>query len=54
MWCDAIGHDWKDCGDFAEAIRANVVYLWNGRVHARETRRALELNIERGGNESRR
>ena len=35
--------------DFAEALRANVVYLWNRRVHASEIRRALELNIERGG-----
>ena len=25
------------------------MYLWNGRVHASETRRALDLNIGRGG-----
>ena len=49
MWCDAVGHAQKDCGDFTEAIRANVVYLWNGRVHASETRRALDLNVQRGG-----
>ena len=49
MWCDTIGHTRKDCGDFAKAIRANVVYLWNGWVHASETRRALELNAGRGG-----
>ena len=48
LWCDAVGHARKDCGDFTEALRANVVYLWNGRVHASETRRALELNIGRG------
>ena len=35
--------------DLVEAIKANVVYLWNGRVHTNETRRALELNIGRGG-----
>ena len=45
MWCDAIGHIRKDCGDFAEALRSNVVYLWEGRVHASETRRALDLNV---------
>ena len=39
MWCDAVGHARKDYGDFAKAIRANVVYLWNGRVHASKTRR---------------
>ena len=49
LWCDVVGHARKDCGDFAEAIRSNVVYLWNGRVHASETRRALELNAGRGG-----
>ena len=35
--------------DFAEALKGNVVYLWNGWVHASETRRAVELNIECGG-----
>ena len=49
LWCDAVGHARKDCRDFAEAIRANVVYLWNGWVHVTETRRALELNVGRGG-----
>ena len=49
LWCDAVGHARKDCVDFMEAIRANIVYLWNGRVHTSETRRALELNIGRGG-----
>ena len=39
----------KDCVDLAEALRANVVYLCNGRVHASETRRTLELNVRHGG-----
>ena len=25
LWCDAVGHAQKDYGDFAEAMRANVV-----------------------------
>ena len=49
MWCDTVGHIRKDCMDLVEAIKANVVYLWNGRVHTNETRRALELNTGRGG-----
>ena len=49
LWCDTVDHIRNDCGDFAEALRANVVYLCNGQVHASETRRALELNIGRGG-----
>ena len=49
LWCDVVGHARKDCGDFAEAIRSNVVYLWNGRAYESETRRALELNVDRGG-----
>ena len=31
-----------------DALRTNVVYLWNGRVHASETRKALELNTGHG------
>ena len=30
-------------------LRDNVVYLWNGRVHASDMRRPLEVNIRRGG-----
>ena len=35
-----------DIGDFAEAWRSNVVYLWEGQVHASDTRRALNRNNE--------
>jgi hypothetical protein len=49
LWCDVVGHARKDCKDFAEAIRANVVYLNSGRVHDNKTRRMLELNVGRGG-----
>ena len=44
MWCDEVGHIRKDCGDFAEALRIRVVYLWEGQVHASDTRRALNCN----------
>ena len=27
LWCDTVGHARRDCRDFAEAIRSNVVYL---------------------------
>jgi hypothetical protein len=47
-WCDAVGHARRDCRDFAEAIRANVVYLSDGRVYDCGTRRMLELNVGRG------
>jgi hypothetical protein len=49
LWCDAVGHARKDCRDFAEEIRANVVYLSNDRVHDFETRRMLDVNVGRGG-----
>ena len=49
MWCDEVGHIRKDCGDFAEALRNRVVYLWEGRVYASDTRRALNHNDGRGG-----
>ena len=41
MWCDVIGHIRKDSVDFAEALMANIVYLWNEWVQASETRRDL-------------
>ena len=49
IWCDAVEHNWRDCADFAEAIRGNVVYLWNGRVHASDTQRPAETNFGHGG-----
>jgi hypothetical protein len=49
LWCDAVSHAQRDYRDFAEAIRANVVYLSDGRVFDCETRRMLELNVGRGG-----
>ena len=49
MWCDAVGHGRRDCVEFAEALRGNVVYLWNRWVHAGDTRRVVETNFGRGG-----
>ena len=37
IWCDIVGHVRRECTDFADALRSNVMYLWNGRVHARHT-----------------
>ena len=48
IWCDVIDHVRKDGADFAEVLRSNMVYLWNGRVHACDTRRPLEVNTGRG------
>ena len=49
MWCDVVGHVQKECADFAKALRSNMVYLWNGRVHASESRKTLELNTGHHG-----
>ena len=49
IWCDAFGHARRECKDFGEALRSNVVYLLNGRVHASDTRRSLDTNFGRGG-----
>ena len=49
MWCDAIGHTRRDCVDFTEALRSNVVYLRNGQVHESETQEALRWNTGWGG-----
>ena len=39
----------RTAADFVEALRSRVVYLWEGRVHASDTRRALNRNDGRGG-----
>ena len=49
VWCDATGHARRECADFGEALRSNVVYLSNGRVHASDTRTLLDMNFGRGG-----
>ena len=49
MWCNVVGNNRRDCVEFVEALRRNVVYLWNGRVHASDTRRAVDTNFGRGG-----
>ena len=30
MWCDSVDHIRRDCVDFVEALKNNVVYIWNG------------------------
>ena len=49
LWCDVVGHAQRDYADFGEALANDVVYLWNGQVHASGTRRMLELNTRQGG-----
>ena len=49
MWCDNPDHLRRECGDFQEALRRNIVYLWNNKVYSTETRRPLGLNQGRGG-----
>ena len=48
LWCDVVGHARRDYVDFSEALRNDVVYLWNGRVDVSDTRRMLEVNTGRG------
>ena len=49
LWCDVVGHAQRDYADFGEALRNDMVYLWNWRVHMRDTRRMLDVNTRRGG-----
>ena len=48
MWWDSVDHIQKDCVDFTKALWDNVVYLFNGRVHASKTGRALAMNTVQG------
>ena len=44
-----VSHIQTECADFTKALKKNIVYLWNGRLHACVTRRPLEVNIGWGG-----
>ena len=44
-----VGHVRRECVDFVEALGNNILCLWDGRVHACETWKPLELNIGWGG-----
>ena len=49
MWCDNPNHLRRECEDFQEALRRNIVYFVGNRVQSTKIKRSLELNQGRGG-----
>ncbi|MCO5577359.1 hypothetical protein L7F22_031188 [Adiantum nelumboides] len=49
MWCDSKEHERRDCDDFKEAYRKNVVFWKDNKIHLKATGEPLRLNSGRGG-----
>lgn len=49
MWCDSFEHPRRDCTHFTEALRNNIAFFKEGRIHSRETGLPLETNFGKGG-----
>jgi hypothetical protein len=37
MWCDSVDHPCRKCQGFFEALRNNIVFFKEGRIHLKET-----------------
>ena len=48
VWCNNFDHSRRECTDFQDVIRKNVVYLDNNMIHLGETRKPLSVKFERG------
>ncbi|MCO5547339.1 hypothetical protein L7F22_000788 [Adiantum nelumboides] len=49
MWCDSKEHECRDCDDFKEAYRKNIVFWKDNKIHLQATCEPLCLNYGRGG-----
>lgn len=49
MWCDSFEHSRRDCGEFTEALRNDIAFFKEGRIHSRETGLPLDTNFGKGG-----
>ena len=49
MWCDSFDHSRRECNDFTEALKNDIVFFKEGRIHSRESGNPLETNFGKGG-----
>ena len=49
IWCDSLEHQRRDCSEFQNALRRDIIYLSNNRIHSSVTQRPLNTNFGRGG-----
>ncbi|MCO5577922.1 hypothetical protein L7F22_031757 [Adiantum nelumboides] len=49
MWCDSKEHKRRDCDEFREAYRKNVIFWKDNKIHLQAIGEPLCLNFWRGG-----
>ncbi|MCO5556607.1 hypothetical protein L7F22_010158 [Adiantum nelumboides] len=49
IWCDSIDHTRRDCDGFSDALRKDVVFSKNGKIHLRQTGLPLRTNFGKEG-----
>ena len=49
IWCNGFSHVQRDCAEFTDALRNNVVYLQDDIVYASDMWRPLKMNFGQGG-----
>lgn len=49
MWCDSFEHSRRECNEFTEALKNDIVFFKEGRIHSRESGNPLETNFGKGG-----
>mgnify|MGYP000022839658 CR=1 FL=1 len=43
IWCDSLEYQWRDCSDFQDALRRDIIFLFDNQIHTTETRNPLEM-----------
>ncbi|MCO5558628.1 hypothetical protein L7F22_012214 [Adiantum nelumboides] len=49
MWCDSHDHEHRDCEDFNEAYKKNIVFWKDNKIHLKATGEPICVNFEQGG-----
>ena len=49
IWCDSTEHERKDCAECAEALRRNVIFYRDRKIHSTQTGEMLQPNYGQGG-----
>ncbi|MCO5603230.1 hypothetical protein L7F22_057377 [Adiantum nelumboides] len=49
IWCDSTDHTRRDCDGFSDALRKDVVFFKDDKIHFRETDLPLRTNFGKGG-----
>ena len=49
IWCDSTEHERRDCREYEDAVRQNIIYFQNGKIHSTFNNQPLNPNWRNGG-----